>query len=106
MEIDNSEYPKGTELTPRRIERFLRFKFMGQISRQIDFSLEGKSTKESGNKNDSSSDKNEKEKNEEKNFIYLDNESENNYDISVSSKEINQKQELELFDENNSNKIS
>ena len=47
IEIDKNEYPKGANLTPRKIERYLRFKLLRQVSRQIDFSLEGKSTEQS-----------------------------------------------------------
>ena len=67
IEIDKNEYPKGANLTPRKIERYLRFKLLRQVSRQIDFSLEGKSTEQSIKEKD-------KEKKEDKNIILIDNE--------------------------------
>ena len=102
IEIDKNEYPKGTELTPRRIERFLRFKFLRQVSKQIDFSIGGKSTEQSEKKNISSSNENDEEKKEEKgkkedkNFLYVDNESENDFNISINSKEKSQQEEANL----------
>ena len=102
IEIDKNEYPKGTELTPRRIERFLRFKFLRQESKQIDFSIGGKSTQQSEKKNISSSNENDEEKKDEKgkkddkNFLYVDNESENDFNISINSKEKSQQEEANL----------
>ena len=109
IEIDKSEYPKGKDLTPKRIERFMRFKFLGEISKQIDFSLGGKSTEQSENKNELSlenekkkeekEEKEEKEgkseeKSEEKNLMYFDNDSDKEINLSINSKlEKNEKEE-------------
>ena len=106
IEIDKSEFPKGEDLTPRRIERFMRFKFLGQVSKQIDFSLGGKSTEQSDKKmdlsieNESKKDKKNDDKNEEKNLIYLDNDSENEINLSINSKlEKDEKEEKEEKEE-------
>jgi len=85
MAIDKNDYPAGEDLTPKRIERFLRFKFLREISKQIDFSIEAKSTKQSDkkdNENDKKDNENDKKdnENEDKNLIY----SENDYDIYLS----------------------
>ena len=111
IEIDKSEYPIGEELTPKKIERFLRFKFLRQVSKQIDFSLSGKITEQTENKNelslenkndlDKKNNEKDEEKNEEKNLIYLDNESENDINLSLNSKiEKNEKDEQELENSN------
>ena len=118
IEIDKSEYPKGKNLTPKRIERFMRFKFLGQVSKQIDFSLGGKSTEQSENKNELSlenenkkEEKEEKEekseeKNEEKNLMYLDNDSDKEINLSINSKlEKNEKEEEKLDEPENSSYI-
>ena len=114
IEIDKSEYPSGKDLTPKQIERFLRFKFLRQISKQIDFSIGGKSTEQSGSKNEISLEKEsekdketqekKEEKKEEKNLIYLDNESENDINLSINSKnEKNENEKNEQDLENSSN---
>ena len=123
IEIDKSEYPKGENLTPKRIERFMRFKFLGQVSKQIDFSLGGKSTEQSENKNELSlenenkkeekEEKNEdkdedkdEDKNEEKNLMYLDNDSDKEINLSINSKlEKNEKEEEKLDEPENSSYI-
>ena len=123
IEIDKSEYPKGENLTPKRIERFMRFKFLGQVSKQIDFSLGGKSTEQSENKNELSlenenkkeekEEKNEdkdedkdEDKNEEKNLMYLDNDSDKEINLSINSKlEKNEKEEEKLDEDENSSYI-
>ena len=123
IEIDKSEYPKGENLTPKRIERFMRFKFLGQVSKQIDFSLGGKSTEQSENKNELSlenenkkeekDEKNEdkdedkdEDKNEEKNLMYLDNDSDKEINLSINSKlEKNEKEEEKLDEPENSSYI-
>ena len=123
IEIDKSEYPKGKNLTPKRIERFMRFKFLGQVSKQIDFSLGGKSTEQSENKNELSlenenkkeekEEKNEdkdedkdEDKNEEKNLMYLDNDSDKEINLSINSKlEKNEKEEEKLDEPENSSYI-
>ena len=123
IEIDKSEYPKGENLTPKRIERFMRFKFLGQVSKQIDFSLGGKSTEQSENKNELSlenenkkkekEEKNEdkdedkdEDKNEEKNLMYLDNDSDKEINLSINSKlEKNEKEEEKLDELENSSYI-
>lgn len=77
MEIDKNEYPKGSNLTPKKIERFLRFKFLRHISRQISFTLKAKSQNDKNNKQKD-------DKNVDKNFIYFDNDSE--FNLSINSK--------------------
>ena len=59
IKIDKNEFPKGSSLTPIRIERFLRNKFLGEVCKQTELSIGGKSTEQSENNN---LNKNEKEK--------------------------------------------
>ena len=88
MEIDKNEYPKGNNLTPKKIERFLRFKFSQQISKQIDFSLKAIYITQNGIKIPFSVQKENNKKIIDKNLIYFDNDSE--FDLSINSKnEIN-----------------
>lgn len=77
MEIDKNEFPKGNNLTPKKIERFLRFKFLRQISKQINFTLKAESQNEKNNKQ-------KENKNIDKNFMYFDNDSE--FNLSINSK--------------------
>ena len=88
MEIDKNEFPKGNNLTPKKIERFLRFKFSQQISKQIDFSLNAIYIIQGGKKVPFSEQKEKNKRTIDKNLIYFDNDSE--YDLSINSKkEIN-----------------
>ena len=84
IEIDKSEYPKGYNLTPKKIERFLRFKFSQQISKQIDFSLMATYIGQSEKKLPFSEQKENNKRMIDKNLIYFDNDSE--FDLSINSK--------------------
>ena len=86
IEIGKNEYPKGNNLTPKKIERFLRFKFLKQ-SKQIDFSLKSEFSTQSGKKVPFF-EQNENKKIIDKNLMYSDNDSEFNLSIN-SKKEIN-----------------
>ena len=86
IEIGKNEYPKGNNLTPKKIERFLRFKFLKQ-SKQIDFSLNSEFSTQSGKKVPFF-EQNENKKIIDKNLMYSDNDSEFNLSIN-SKKEIN-----------------
>ena len=89
IEIDRKEFPKGSSLTPKRIERFLRFKFLKEVSKQENFSIGGKSTEQSennnvlANKKEKEKEKEKEKKTEDKNFIYGDN-NESEQDINSS----------------------
>jgi len=86
IEIGKNEYPKGNNLTPKKIERFLRFKFLKQ-SKQIDFSLKAEFSTQSGKKVPFF-EQNENKKIIDKNLMYSDNDSE--FNLSINSKnEIN-----------------
>ena len=79
IKIDKNEFPKGSSLTPIRIERFLRNKFLGEVCKQTELSIGGKSTEQSENNNLNKKEKEkekEKEKTEVKNINFVGNESE------------------------------
>ena len=83
IKIDKNEYPAGEDLTPKKIERFLRFKLLREISKQIEFSIDAKSTQQSVKKDN----QNEIKNNEDKNLIYTDNDFENDISLSHSFEE-------------------
>ena len=113
IEVDKGEFPIGKDLTPKKIERFLRFKMLRQISKQIDFTI--KSTEQSENNNNNNK-LNEENKNtskdkinnsNEENLIFIDNSS--GYEIEnsfPSNFEKNNGKELKLShdQEDNNNK--
>ena len=84
IKIDKNEFPKGSSLTPIRIERFLRNKFLGEVCKQTELSIGGKSTEQSENNNlnkkekekEKDKDKEKEKKTEDKNINFIGNESE------------------------------
>ena len=80
IKIDKNEFPKGSSLTPIRIERFLRNKFLGEVCKQTELSIGGKSTEQSENNNlnkkEKEKEKEKEKKTEDKNINFIGNESE------------------------------